>query len=151
MSPLVMSLISLVLFIFFWARNVFIYQTKYVAAINAPRVIAVMEHNEKYNSPLDLDYINFSSYTWSLFRMLIRLVLFSCLLYFFPNSRIIYWVIHILSVVLVILTLWMYYARKDHYKNITDDYTKEAFKPIMKASISLPVYQLVTWLMLSWI
>jgi len=151
MSPLVMSLISLVLFIFFWVRNVLLYQNNYVGGIKRFNLSAVEMHNRFHRSPLDADYKNFSSYTWSLFRMLIRLVLFSCLLYFFPNSRIIYWVIHILSVVLVILTLWMYYARKDHYKSITNETIKDAFTPIMKASISLPIYQLVTWLMLFWI
>jgi hypothetical protein len=108
--------------------------------------MAVQTHNilhapPKYK-PLEASYgfINYSANLWLKF---FHFIIFSAVVFFFGSNIILFWILTSVYAFFMTVAFWGYTARKNFYCEIEDDFIKNAYRPILKASICIPIYQVV--------
>lgn len=142
-------LISFVLLVIFWIRNRILYIKNYG---NPTDLIFYRSTIETYSvlhevpgKPIFVLSENFFNYTANLILKFVFLVI-SLLLYHFIDSSILSIIISGLFLIIAIGDWNVYRKRFAFYKNISNDFTKEAYHGMFKACICSPLYQTVLYI-----
>ncbi len=144
MSLLITIPIALILAIIFRFRNVSLYKKNYTG-INSLQIQSVHIHNTLNAAPnykpLELSD-KFFNFTANLILKFIVFVILAIIKYFVDIPAIGITICGIYAIPTV-LAWFTYKSRRTYYNEITNEYTRESFLPILKASICVPVYQTV--------
>lgn len=149
MKFFILIVIAILIFLVLWIRNKFIYN-KYFK----PNYIFFSQLVHTYNvnncAP-NLKLLeasdNFFNYTANLILKLIHFTVFAAITYF-VNIYFISLILIIIYVIFTYMSWFVYKNRKNFYKEISHFAYREAFEPIFKASICIPIFQTVIWILL---
>ncbi len=144
MSLIITIPLALILAVIFRFRNISLYKKSFTG-INSMRIQGIHLHNALNAAPnykpLELS-INFSTFTANLILKFIIFVILAIIKYFvnIPTIGVTICGIYAIPTVLAWFT---HKSRRTYYNEITNEYARESFLPILKASICVPVYQTV--------
>ena len=145
MSLLITIPIALILAIILRFRNVSLYKKNYTG-INSLQIQSVHIHNTLNAAPnykpLELSD-KFFNFTANLILKFIIFTVLAVIKYIFRDLPVVGIIICTIYAIPTALSWFTYKRRRAYYKEIHNDYIKEAFLPILKASICVPVYQTV--------
>lgn len=137
-------LFSLILLVVFWIRNHILYKKNYGNQVDLMFYhSAIKSYNLLYDAPMKPMFIlneNFFNYTANLILKFI-LIIISLSLCHFINSQIFSTIISSLFLIIAIGDWNIYRKRRNFYKNISNDFTKEAYYGMFKGCICSPLYQ----------
>lgn len=136
---------ALLLAVIFRFRNVSLYKKNYTG-INFMRDQAINLHNTLNAAPnykpLELSD-KFFNFTANLILKFIIFTVLAVIKYIFRDLPVVGIIICTIYAIPTALSWFVYKRRRAYYNEIHNDYIKEAFLPILKASICIPVYQTV--------
>lgn len=139
--------ITAILLIVFWLRNVRLYRNSFGTYSGRWKSSLVDSYNILHSPPnyrlLEVSP-NFFTYTANLILKVIHFSIFATLLYIFDDIMVLKYIFTGFYALLTITTWNMYKHRRTYFKEM-DDTFREAFHPILKASVSLPIFQTVIW------
>lgn len=138
--------ISLALLIVFWIRNVRLFKRSYSSDMLSLEMVHT--YNLFHGKLLDAHY-NFFNFTASLITKFVGFTVFSIIMFLlcYNDLQVVAIAVPFIHGIFLAMTLWIYWERIVFYKKI-DVIHKDAFRPIFKASVCLPVYQTILQIML---
>ena len=143
--------ISFVLLLIFWIRNRNLYIKDYGISTDMIFYRSTIQSysvlHEVPGKPLFSLSENFFNYTANLILKFVFLVI-SLLLCHFIDSSILSIIISSLFLIIAIGDWNVYRKRRTFFKNISNDFTKEAYHGMFKACICSPLYQTVLYIII---
>lgn len=150
MSLFITVSIAIIVMVVFRFRNVKLYRENYTG-IGSLGVNVVRSYNALNAPPsqklLEVSY-NFFDFTANLIFKLAHFIIFAVITYIFRDIAIIKTIFLVIYSVFIALAWMTYKARTDYYKNIPPN-ERDFFTPIYKASICIPVYQIIIAVLLA--
>lgn len=151
MRLVIVIAIAFISLFYLWRRNHVLYYKGFVNGMNKLNVGAVYTYNVLHapptHKPLEVSE-NFIVYSGNMFIKFIHFTIFSVVMFLWGDNIVVFWVLTFIYSFLVIVGWGGYKARKKFYNEINQEFTKEAFTPILKASICMPVYQTIIYILL---
>lgn len=147
MIVLIVISIALIALLIFWRRNVSLYQQNFGGSRGLINGKLVSMYNTLFSAPtsplLDL-FPNFFNYTANLILKTILFIILAIVKYVFRDITIVVWLVNIAYALPFIISWWMYNNRRAFYIAIPEDQKdilSPCFRPILKASLCIPLYQ----------
>lgn len=147
MIVLIVISIALIALLIFWRRNISLYQKNFSGSFSLINRRLVSMYNTLFSAPnahlLDLSP-NFFNYTANLILKVMLFIILAVINYIFRDITIVVWLVRIVYAFPFTISWWMYNNRRAFYLAIPED-QKDAlspcFRPILKASLCIPLYQ----------
>ena len=147
MILLIVISIALIALLIYWRRNVSLYQKNFGGSFGLINRRLVSMHNTLFSAPtaplLDLSP-NFFNYTANLILKVILFIIFAVVKYTCRDVTIVTWLVNVVYALPCTISWWMYSNRRAFYIAIPDDQKDviaPCFRPILKASLCIPLYQ----------
>jgi hypothetical protein len=140
--------VALLLLGFFWIRNIILYKKNYSSGSGIFNTEMVRMYNIFNRTPFEVSH-NLFNFSASLITKFVGFTIFSTAILALCYNEIYFIALIIIFIhgIFCTLTIWVYIERIISYKKI-DEIHKKAFKPVFKASVCLPIYQIILQIML---
>ena len=140
---------ALLLLAIFWIRNILLFKKGFASPMSIFNIEMVNMYNTFHAAPnarllgLSKNFFNFSA---SLILKFIHSTIFSVVAFLCREITVLAIIVSSIYFLLVYITWYTFIKRKQFYDSIPEP-QKSAFKPIFKASICLPIYQTVVYVL----